>query len=296
MQRARPAPAGPTGLAGRILRFPLTRIVLALLFVVGAQSVAALLVLNPVRNALTVANGSALDFLLIVVQILVALLAYVAYVRLVERRPVWELSLRGALGELGTGLLLGAGLFTVAMGIVWLLGGHAFTAVNGLGAVFAPLAAALVAGFVEEVIFRGILFRIVEESLGSWIALALTAALFGALHLFSPEATLQGVVAIALSAGVLLGAAYVLTRRLWLAIGIHAAWNFVQGGVFGVSVSGNESQGLLEGSPTGPELVSGGAFGVEASIVTVVAVGALGVVFLLRAVRNDNVVTPYWRR
>lgn len=162
--------------------------------------------------------------------------------RLVGRRPVRELSLRGAPGELGAGLLVGAGLFAAVMGVVWLTGGYGFTGLNGPGTALAALASALGAGFVEEVVFRGVLFRIVEEGLGTWISLALTAALFGSLHLMAPDATAQGAVAIALSAGVLL-AAYVLTRRLWLAIGIHAAWNFVQGGVFGVSVSGNEARG-----------------------------------------------------
>ncbi len=92
---------------------------------------------------------------------------------------------------------------------------------------------------------RGVLFRIVEESLGSWIALALSAALFGALHAFNPGATLTSSIAIALEAGVLLAAVFMVTRRLWMVIGLHTAWNFTEGGVFGASVSGGDAHGML---------------------------------------------------
>ena len=68
-------------------------------------------------------------------------------------------------------------------------------------------------------------------------------------------------IAIMLEAGVLLGSAYFLTRRLWLPIGLHIGWNFTQGGVFGIAVSGHPSSGLLQAVLSGPTWLSGGAFG-----------------------------------
>jgi hypothetical protein len=95
---------------------------------------------------------------------------------------------------------------------------------------------------------------------------------------------------------VLLAAAYAFTRRLWLPIGIHFAWNFTQGGVFGVAVSGNDIPGLLQGRLSGPVWLSGGAFGAEASVVAVVLCLAAGIFFIAKVVQQGQIVQPFWRR
>ena len=102
--------------------------------------------------------------------------------------------------------------------------------------------AALFPAFNEEILFRGVLFRWIEEFGGSWAALLITSIFFGAAHLFNPNASPIAAFGIALEAGLLLGAAYMLTRSLWLPIGIHAAWNFTQGEVFDIPVSGTSVQ------------------------------------------------------
>ena len=108
---------------------------------------------------------------------------------------------------------------------------------------------------VEEIAFRGVLLRITEEALGTWLALALSAAVFGAIHIFNPDATVVGGVFIAIEAGIFIGTLYILTRRLWVPLGLHAAWNFTQGGIFGIPVSGSgASAGLLSAEPIGPVL------------------------------------------
>ena len=141
------------------------------------------------------------------------------------------------------------------------------------------------------------MLRLIEGWLGTWWALAITAVFFGAAHLGNPQATVFGAVAIALEAGILLGACYLLTRRLWLAIGVHAAWNFVQGGIFGSDISGTGSgRGLIEARFTGPDLLTGGAMGIEASVVAVVLCTAAGVAMLLAVRRRGLVVPPCWHR
>ncbi len=226
----------------------------------------------------------------------VSLAAYVVFVRVVERRPVIELSLPGAGVEALRGALLGALLFTVTIGILWALGFYRVTGTNPVSAVLPVLALSIVSGVSEELIFRGIVFRIIEESLGSVIALAISALIFGALHLDNPNASLVAGLAIAIEAGILLGLAYMLTRRLWLAMGLHFAWNFVQGGVFGVAVSGNVVEGLLESMLTGPALLSGGAFGAEASVFAVLVCLGASVYLWQRVRRQGGVVVPFWKR
>jgi membrane protease YdiL (CAAX protease family) len=165
--------------------------------------------------------------------------------------------------------------------------------VSGAVALFGFSAAAAV---TEELIFRGVLFRIIEGRIGTWLALALTAALFGMSHLFNAHATVWGALAIAVEAGGMLGAAYVATRNLWVPIGLHFAWNFAEGGIFGTDVSGtNTPAGLLHGVLSGPTALSGGEFGPEASVYALLAGVVVMSVFLWLARRRGNLV-PLRRR
>ena len=99
-----------------------------------------------------------------------------------------------------------------------------------------------------------------------------------------------------MEAGILLGAAYLLTRRLWLAVGIHAAWNFTQGWVYSIPVSGNETPlGLLITRRVGPDWLTGGAFGLEASVVALVVATGAGVAMLVVAAHKGRIQPPMWR-
>jgi uncharacterized protein len=279
------------GLPRRIVAFPLTLLVIEAVLLVGVAMLAsqglhrigapdtALHTLGALLVALAVAG------------------AYLGSQRWIERRPGLELALPGAARELGLGLLAGFVLFSAMTGIVALLGGFAVQGWRGQGQLWALLAMGIVSGTFEEILFRGVLFRHIEAMLGSWAALGLTSVLFGAAHLGNPGATWFSSLAIALEAGILLGAAYMLTRRLWLAIGIHAAWNFTQGWVFSVPVSGGEAPlGLLITRREGPDWLTGGDFGLEASVVALVVATLAGVLMLRRAMSNGRLIAPMWRR
>lgn len=225
-----------------------------------------------------------------------ALLVYAWVVRRTERRAPVEVAVGGAGAAFGRGLLIGLAMFGAVILNIAFLGGYE---VRGLGS---PAGATALLGFtaaavvVEELIFRGVLFRLAERRLGTWVSLALTGLLFGAAHLFNPNATLWTSVAIAVEAGFMLAAAYAATRNLWVPIGVHFGWNFAQGGIFGTSVSGQDGpQGLLDGVTSGPLLLSGGEFGPEASAYSVLAGVVVTVVFLWLARRRGTIV-PARRR
>jgi hypothetical protein len=277
---------------GRVVQFPLTRIILALALIA--------LVLIAVGSALNALGpgGSAGTRRLVgtVVAVLAAHLAYVGYVRAVERRPVRELSAEGAPAELGLGASIGAGVMVGAVALLWLAGMYTVDAVRSPMVTGGILAASIQAGYIEEVMFRGVIFRITEEGLGSWWALAISSALFGLAHIGNPNATWLSAAAIMIEAGILLGATYMLTRRLWAVMGMHFAWNYTQGGVFGISVSGTDVQGMLVSRLTGPEILTGGAFGIEASLLTVILCFAVAVFVLRRTVRRGHLVRPFWKR
>lgn len=222
--------------------------------------------------------------------------AYCVYVKWIETRPVGELSCRRAGSELLAGVLLGALLLSTTIGVLGALGVYQVTGGNGVVAMLATVPGFVLGAALEEVVMRGVIFRILEQSLGSWIALAISAALFGLLHLLNPGTTLLNASAIMLEAGVLLAAAYMLTRRLWFCFGIHFAWNFCQGGIFSAAVSGGKITGLLQARLVGPAWLSGGAFGAEASVVAVVVCASAGLLLVIAAKRKGNVIDPFWSR
>jgi uncharacterized protein len=271
----------------RVLTFPLVRIVVAIVFI----AIPFALVSTPFNLFVTDKPLKRAGALLLTI---VVLGAYWAYVRIVERRAVTELSGTRAVRELGSGLALGALLFCLTIGILATLGAYQITGNNGWLIMLAAVPASILSGVLEEVVIRGVVFRILEQWLGSWVALAISAVIFGVLHLLNPGATLLNAAAISIEAGVLLAAAFMLTRRLWLCIGIHIAWNFTQGGVFSVAVSGGQSKGLLQSRMVGPDWLTGGTFGAEASVVALAVCAAAGIVLVLLAIRKGNVVPPFW--
>ncbi|MGP5006897.1 CPBP family intramembrane glutamic endopeptidase [Brachybacterium tyrofermentans] len=198
---------------------------------------------------------------------------------------------RGKLAELALGLVLGTALMALAVGLIALLGGYRVTGFSASPQLLAPLAIGIGAGFLEEILFRGVLLRVLDSWVGSWAALAITSLLFGLIHMTNPGASVLTALGLVVEAGVLLGAAYLLTRRLWLVIGIHIAWNTVQGGVFSSSVSGTgEQSGLLLAETNGPDWLTGGSMGIEGSLVTVLLGFAAGIVMLVLATRRGHVL------
>ena len=135
----------------------------------------------------------------------------------------------------------------------------------------------------EEMVCRGVIFRLIDERWNTGIALLVSALFFGVMHIANDNATWWSSLAIAIEAGLLLGAVYKWSGTLWVPIGIHWAWNYTQGNIFGLAVSGgNTNETILATTVNGPEIITGGAFGPEASIITVI----LGIFLTLVFLRN----------
>ena len=224
-------------------------------------------------------------------------LVYKLVVRRLGRHKRDDLPLQGALTDTVTGIGTGAAIFTVVVGIAAVFGAYR---ILGWGStedlLEIVLLTGVVAGFVEEVLLRGIIFRWLEEFAGSWAALLVSSLIFGFMHQMNPGASIWSSLAISIEAGVLLGGAYMLTRNLWLAIGLHAGWNVTQGFVWGVPVSGNPFVGMVESGLYGPDWLSGGAFGLEASVIALVVATSAGAWMVWQAVKAGHVVRPMWSR
>ncbi len=223
------------------------------------------------------------------------LLVYIGFVKLTERRPLTELSLRGAPKEIGLGLLLGAAAVSIAIGLLAATGSYRIVSFNPWSAaIAAPLAEMLFVGVFEEILFRAVIFRIAERALGSWPALILSGVLFSLAHL-GEGISAVGLVNTAL-AGLMFSAAWMATRRLWLCCAIHAAWNYTLGSIFSIAVSGHPAKGLIVGQLSGPDWVTGGVYGLEASVWTALVIGGLFVALYRHASRTGQVLPLRGRR
>jgi len=144
------------------------------------------------------------------------------------------------------------------------------------GGVFVWLVIFLITGWQEELLSRGYHLQNISDGLNLFWGVLISSSVFGLLHIFNPGASWISTLGIIL-AGFFLALPYLLTRQLWLSIGLHIGWNFFEGVVFGFPVSGLETYRLLRHTVTGPEIWTGGVFGPEAGLLLIPALllGAL---------------------
>ncbi len=262
---------------------------------VGRATLNLIAVLIVVFGFQAAIRGRVPDALGLGLMLVVLIITYLAGVRWIERRQATELTAREGPREFGAGAALGLGLFTAVMLILWIARAYQPTGWGGFRGIASGFLFALMAAVLEEILFRGLLFRLLAKIFGTWGALAITSVLFGAAHAFNRGATVWSSFAIALEAGMLLGAAYAVTQRLWMPIGLHVGWNFTEGSLFGMSVSGlSSTKGVVSGTLHGSAFLTGGAFGPEASIVAVVVCCVAAFILMRRIRRLGRVEPPIW--
>jgi membrane protease YdiL (CAAX protease family) len=213
---------------------------------------------------------------------LIVLGTYTVLVRIGERRTLTELALTAAPAGLAMGLLAGFLMFVAVMAV--LIGTGLYdVAWHWPASAWRGAGLALESGVLEEVLVRGAIMRLVWRAFGPLMAFSVSATLFGVGHAVNPGATIFTTICVAVEAGVMLGAFYALTGRLWVSIGVHAGWNFTQGYVFGAAVSGGNFGGSIATStPSGnfPDWLTGGAFGPEASLPALAVCTSVGATVL----------------
>lgn len=279
-------------IARRIVDFPLVAMAIA----VALYACAAALAYWIVRTLPAMPQNTKIP-VQVTVNVGLLLVTYKVAIRHLGELPRDDLPLRGSLKNLALGFAGGVALFGMVVGLAALVGVYRIVGCCEQGQIVRDVfETAILAGFAEELLFRGILFRWIEEFAGSWVALIVTAGLFGLVHIENPNATWFSSFAIAVEAGLLLGGAYMLTRSLWAPIGLHAAWNFAQGYIFDIPVSGVPENGLTQAKLSGPALLSGGQFGLEASVLALVVATAAGIWLVVLAVRRGELMQPWWVR
>ena len=278
----------------RTFNSPVTKIILALLtflavVIIGQQIAVKLLDLTSLdkdyRNLLKGLFVSAS-----------CVLSYILFFKKYDKRTVTEFEAKGLAKNLIIGASIGFILQSLTILVIYLNGSYSVININPVSFILIPFALMFTVAIIEEVLVRGIIFRIMEEKLGSYVSLTISSLLFGVLHLANPHSTLISSICIT-TAGFLMGAAFIYSRNLWMPIALHFAWNFTQSGIFGAITSGNEkTKSLLEAKIQGPEFITGGAFGPEGSIQTI-AFCAIGTIIILILSRKQNkIINPYWKQ
>ena len=224
------------------------------------------------------------------------LLLYLAAVKWVECRRPAELALAGAGRELGAGALAGLALFSLVIAILWIYpGAYQMQGWGGSKALGLTVMVVfwLAVAIEEEILWRGLIYRFGAKVFGTWGALLFSGALFSAKHMMdTPNVTFADFVGVLLG-GLMLGAAYAATGRLWMPIGLHFGWNFAEGTLYGTGVSGNGvGASVITGKLVGPALWTGGEFGPEASAGAWIVLIAATAYLLWHTMKSKRIEPP----
>lgn len=279
----------------KILYFPLTRIIIGL-YVCGGIVILGQLLIEKLLNITSID----ISFKNLIIGLLGAILSIISYIYLFkfyEKRKITEFSKIGIIKNLIIGITLGVVLQSLTILVIYLNNGYTIVSLNPILFLIPPLTMAVRSAIFEETLFRGIIFRIIEEKLGSYIALLISALIFGVLHFTNPNSSLAAGIGLAIQAGLLLAAAYIYSRNLWFPISIHFAWNFTQSAIFGANVSGNTiSETLITSRIEGAEWFTGGQFGPEGSIQATVFCLIATIVLLVLSHKNGKIIKPHWKK
>jgi membrane protease YdiL (CAAX protease family) len=288
--------ADPQSKAGSFFQFPLVRIFIAFLFISPVFIFHKLF-----KDFIVLASPeefrSYIQYLGAVFSIVIIIFAYSLYVKYIEKRKAYELFMRHSWKEFGKGFLITAGLVCIVVTILYALGDYRVAEWNSNKLIVGDLFMKFLMGaLIEEILFRLIVFKLTEELLGTWIAFGIQILFFGFSHGLNENATIFTSFAVAIIGGVLYTAAFMYHRKLWIILGLHTGWNFLQSGIFGMPNSGSPYKGLIIPAIQGKEWMTGGSFGIEASYVAIILCLAAGVYFIIKAKNAGQVVPPLWIR
>lgn len=284
-----------TNIGQKVLHFPLVKIIVALIVCLGIVRVGQAIVQRTLEL-----TGIDSDWKKLIGGAFAATFAIIAYCYLFkfyEKRKISEFSKNNIVKNITMGIVLGVVLQSLTIWVIYLKGGYSVISINPILFIIPALTMAFTSAIIEEILLRGIIFRIAEEKLGSYLALIISALLFGALHLINPNSSLPAAIGLAVQAGLLLGAAYIYSRNLWFPIALHFAWNFTQSAIFGANVSGNSaSKTLITSKIEGAEWFTGGQFGPEGSIQATLFCLTPTILLLVLSHKEGKIIKPYWKK
>lgn len=284
----------PQTKTGKFFQFPLIRIVIALLFiapVIAFHNAFSFIVLDNVEGFFQ----PILHYSETVISILLVFLSYSYYTKKIENRKAVELNSKSWIREFFSGVIIGGGLVILVTIILALSGFYRIDSFSSPFVLFERIFRYGIGSFIEEIIFTVIIFKLIEEWAGTLTSIVVVSVLFGFMHLGNDNATVLSSIYMALEHLIILSP-FILTRRIWMVWAVHFSWNYFQTAVFGMNNSGMAHKGLINPIVTGPEWITGGSFGIEASFLAIFFQFVLGLVILRYAYKQSQWVKPSWIR
>lgn len=246
-----------------IMKHPISTIVMGILTIIIATLLVKEFISKPILSWLFSAEPS-IKAITAIIGSMVMFLAYFLHLQYFEKKSFSEFSFQHFPKEFPIGVLIGFGAMGMVILILYLLGFYNFVAVKSLYEFLPTVAFIFGAAVLEEIIFRGLIFRILENWKGPITALLVSSVIFQIPHFMNLHTGVSPAL-LGVLFGVVTGLMYAYKRRLWLPIGFHFAWNLVQP-IFITTLSGGKFISLFEAQLNGPELLVGSSFGLEVSI------------------------------
>ncbi len=276
----------------KILQYPLTKIVIGLVLIAGLVFFTEW----SGRRLLEFVHISQVskNVLIAIADSTIALAAYIILFKYYERRQITELSFSNFAKYAITGFATGLILQSLFILVIFITGNYIVNGVNSISFLIPAFATSITAGFVSEIMIRGIAFRLIEKEFGTINTLILFIILFAIFHINIEGANILSVLATAMQAGFVLSAAYVFTRSLWFTIFLHFAWDFAEPGIFGAINPGNSiGQSLFSSQISGPWILTGGQLGPQNSIQALILCTFTGLLFVWMAHKKGNLIKPF---
>jgi len=271
----------------KILHFPITRIIIGLLVVVPITIVFKNYITKPLLGFIFSEDTVIKEVIQHLVSIITMVLLYYYTYKIIEKRSITELNFRKNYALLG--LFLGIFSISIMIAVFYILGYYRITGINNNFSMPRYIAHIFVAAMWEEIMFRVIAYRILEEWLGTIWGLILSVIVFGGMHYLNDDPNLLSVLS-ATSGGLLMGILYTYRKNIWLIVFYHFGWNMTQL-LWGCNLSGNNDiEQFLTIQLNGPTILTGGILGIENSIFVFIICTILFSYFLKKSFKNGGFV------
>ncbi|WP_281846499.1 CPBP family intramembrane glutamic endopeptidase [Olleya namhaensis] len=271
----------------RIFYFPITRIILGIGICLGILIAVQNFISKPIFQNLITSKQIA-DTIINYISVAVLLCTYYYLFQLYEKRKISELSKKNLLTELLGGFTLGFSILSLVILVLYLFDFYQVISFSGFSYFLAPFSFLVIAALMEEIFFRAILYRILENWIGTYITLFVISILFELPHIFNDNVTILSVV-LGLLFGFVHGIMFTYTKRIWLPFAFHLGWNFAQP-FYGSNLSGIDDVGtILNADFNGPDLITGSAYGIEDSILSIGFLLVICIFFLFLSIRGNKI-------
>lgn len=271
----------------RVLHFPITKIIIGIVVCFSLFVVIQNFVLKPFFYSI-ILDKSIADPIIHCLSLIVLLVSYYYLFRLYDKRKITELSTTYLLKEMFGGFFSGFVTISLSIFILYLLGYYQAISISTTHYSIKFFTVLLLAALIEDLFHRGLIIRVCENWIGTHLALVI-GMLVEMQHIYNPNSNLFSLFYY-LIWGFSMAMMFIYTKRIWLPYFFHIGWNFSQP-FYGSNLTGlNDMGSIIQSKFNGPELLTGGAVGIEGSIFTASFLLLIGIILYYRAKREGKIV------